>query len=60
MSPSTGAIPKPKKKKMKKRINLHIIKSITFGNEAEIYTTETFEELKKRLWRDHNNEIVKA
>jgi hypothetical protein len=43
-----------------KEIKLHIIKSITFGNEAEIYTTETFEELKERLWRDHKNEIVKA
>ena len=42
------------------QIKLHIIKSITHGNEAEIYTTETFEELKERLLRDHKNEIVKA
>jgi len=42
------------------QIKLYIIKSITHGNEAEIYTTETFEELKERLWRDHKNEIVKA
>lgn len=45
---------------MNNEIKLHIIKSITYGNEAEIYTTETFEELKERLWRDHKNEIVKA
>ncbi len=45
---------------MNEQINLHIIKSITFGNESEIYTTETFEELQERLLRDHNNEIVKA
>ena len=39
-------------------MNLYIIQSITNGNEAEIYTTETFSELQARLLRDHANEIV--
>ena len=41
-------------------MNLYIIKSITHGNEAEIFTTETFSELQARLLRDHGNEIVLA
>ena len=43
-----------------KKMNLYIVKSITHGNEAEIYTPETFSELQARLLRDHGNEIVLA
>lgn len=47
-------------KQESEKMKLFIIKSLTYGNEAEIYTTETFSELQARLLRDHGNEIVLA